>query len=206
MTDRIARISRPQDWRHDFIRANGYRCHYCNRFAGTVEVGPDGKPWHVEHMDALANGGADTEENLTLACERCNSLKSTLPYENFRHYARCTLWAGEANRLSLQDLEALEASYLRTTGGNWMSRTVTADSDLTTEVFAIPAGEFDTDLHSQVIARFDSYGTRSGGTHNVRFLIEAQRLMPQLIAEIHLLRAELEAARRESETTASLAA
>ena len=43
----IAWISRPQPWREEFIRSHDYRCHYCNRFAGSVDVGPDGKPWHV---------------------------------------------------------------------------------------------------------------------------------------------------------------
>lgn len=201
MADRIARISRPISWRHDFIRSHDYRCHYCNRFAGPTDVGPDGKPWHVDHMDALANGGEDAEENLTLACERCNSLKRTLPYGNFRSYARCSLWAGDSQRLDLKDLESLEAKYLRSTGGNWMSRSVERD-EYTAQIFAINDGEYDTDCFADVVGEFSTTGGRSGGIYNVRFVIEAHRLMPHLIAEIHLLRAELAVARGESQDPA----
>jgi hypothetical protein len=201
MAEKISRIARTIEWRHQFIRAHEYRCHYCNRFAGSVEVGPDGRPWHVEHMNALANGGADVDENLTLSCERCNSLKATLPYENFRRYARCSLWAADRSRLDLKDLESLEAAYLRTTGGNWMSRRVERD-EYTTQVFAIDEGEYDTDACADVVGEFPTPGGRSGGEYNVRFLIEAHRLIPQMIAEIHLLRAELSAARTQSREAA----
>ena len=193
----IARISRPQSWRETFIRSHDYRCHYCNRFAGTVDVGPDGKPWHVEHMDALANCGADSEENLTLACERCNSLKSVLPYENFRRYARAALWAGESSRLDLKDLEYLEATFLRTTSGTWMYREVEDPvSDCTLQVIAVHTEE--EEIGGDVIANFSEGHGRTGGRYNVRFAMQAHRLMPRLIAEIHLLHAELAVARSET--------
>jgi hypothetical protein len=200
MTTPIIRIARPQSWREDFIRSHGYRCHYCNRFAGSVEAGPDGKAWHVEHKDALANGGADTEENLTLACGRCNSLKGTLPYENFRRYARAALWVGEASRLDLQDLEALEAAYLRTTAGTWMFRDIEdPHSDCTVQVIAVQPDE--EEIGGDIIANFSEGHGRTGGLHNVRFAIQAHRLMPKLVAEVHLLRAEVAALRSESQAT-----
>ncbi|MET7923152.1 HNH endonuclease signature motif containing protein [Streptomyces sp. NPDC005349] len=199
MSSPIARISRPVPWRHEFIRSHEYRCHYCNRFAGSVDAGPDGKPWHVDHMNALAAGGGDVEENLTLACERCNSLKGVLPYENFRRYARQMFWVGEPSRLDLQDLEHLEAAYLRTTGGSWMHREI-ADpgSDCTTQVVAVYTEEEDLEP-SEVIGNFSVGGRRTGGLNNVTFAIQAHRLMPKLIAEIHILHAELDLARREQQ-------
>lgn len=195
----IVRISRPTSWRHDFIRAHNYRCHYCNRFAGSVDAGPDGKPWHVEHMNALATGGEDAEENLTLACERCNSLKGTLPYANFLRYARQMFWAGEPSRLAVAELEHLEAAYLRTTGGVWMHREI-ADpaTDCTAQVVAVAVEDADLGA-AEVIGNFSIAGGRSGGFHNVRFAIQAHRLMPKLIAEFHLLHAELALARSEKQ-------
>jgi hypothetical protein len=34
------RINRPDSWRADFIKRNGFRCHYCNR-SGAADIGPD---------------------------------------------------------------------------------------------------------------------------------------------------------------------
>ena len=204
MPQKIARITRPQSWRHEFIRAHDYRCHYCNRFAGSVEVGPDGKPWHVEHMHALAAGGEDAEENLTLACERCNSLKHTLPYENFRRYAREIFWVGEPDRVSPQDLELLEASFLRTTEGKWLYRDK-GDDGRTLEVLALDdeMGRLDD---ASLVGAFDMRSrARDDGLYNVRFVIEAHRLAPKLIAEIHLLHAELALLRGDSQAATNAA-
>lgn len=203
MPEKIARIQRPQSWRHEFIRSHDYRCHYCNRFAGSVEVGPDGKPWHVDHMDALAAGGEDVEENLTLACERCNFLKRTLPYENFRRWARAVLWAGEPIRLQLSDLEHLEGSYLKTSGHDWMHHEVDSDQGLC-RLVAITHGESNLGA-ADVIGDFHMTYGRSGGWHNLDFVIEAHRLMPQLIAEIHLLHAELALLRGDKQATTDAA-
>ena len=199
MSNPIARISRPQSWRHEFIREHSYRCHYCNRFAGSVEVGPDGKPWHVDHMHALAAGGEDVEENLTLACERCNSIKHTLPYENFRRYARQLFWAGEPNRLQLEDLEDLEGVFLRTDGGRWLYRD--QGDSARAEVIALPEDTSSIDA-AKLVAHFYAPGrSKYGGENNLYFVIEAHRLMPQLIAEIHLLHAELALLRGETQAT-----
>lgn len=199
MSNPIARISRPKSWRHEFIREHGYRCHYCNRFAGSVEVGPDGKPWHVDHMHALAAGGEDVEENLTLACERCNSIKHTLPYENFRRYARALLWAGEPKRLDLKDLEVLETAFLKSSAGDWMHRDITSQrEEYTAQVISVCTEDPDLDA-AEVVGEFISVTGRSGGWHNLNFITQAHRLMPKLIAEIHLLHAELALLRGETQ-------
>jgi len=202
MPEKIVRISRPMSWRHDFIRSHEYRCHYCNRLAGSVEVGPDGKPWHVEHMNALAAGGEDAEGNLTLACERCNSLKHTLPYENFRRYARELLWVGEPSRLTVADLESLEAAFLRTDDGRWMFRAT--DDNYTVDLLAVGSENPCLD-QAEAVGQFHASNSRRGGLNNVDFIIEAHRLMPKLIAEIHLLHAELALLRGDSQAISSVA-
>lgn len=191
MAEKIARISRSLSWRHEFIRNHDYRCHYCNRFAGSVEAGPDGDPWHVEHMVALAAGGEDAEENLTLSCERCNSLKGTLPYANFRRYAREVFWVGEPSRLTLKQLEYFEACFLRTEDGKWMTRNKDEEGRFV-QILAVTLSDSALD-DLDLIGEFDTWGTssRSGGMHNINFALEAHRLAPKLIAEVHLLHAEL---------------
>ena len=198
MPEKITRIQRPLPWRHEFIRSHDYRCHYCNRFAGSVEVGPDGKPWHVEHMDALAAGGEDVEENLTLACERCNSLKATLPYENFRRYAREIFWVGEPNRLTPADLEALEAAFLRTDSGQWMYRG--GDNEYVVDLVAVDRENPCLD-NAEHIGSFTAHNSRKGGLHNLDFLVEAHRLMPKVVAEIHILHAEVASLRGDPQAT-----
>ncbi|MFM9703658.1 HNH endonuclease [Streptomyces galilaeus] len=205
MSDPIIRISRPQSWREDFIRSHDYRCHYCNRFAGSVDVGPDGKPWHVEHMEALANGGADDESNLTLSCERCNSLKGILPYQNFRRYARQLFWCGEPERLGLKALERLEEAFLRSSNGHWMHVDVTSQRDeYTARLISVHTEDPDLDA-GEVIGELVTVHGRSGGWHNLHFITLAHRMMPQLVAEIHILHAELAHLRATEQATTDAA-
>jgi hypothetical protein len=194
----IARISRPQSWREEFIRSHDYRCHYCNRFAGSVEVGPDGKPWHVEHMDALANGGADAEENLTLACERCNSLKHTLPYANFKEYAKAVFWEGEPERIREGDLNSLMTAYLRSTDGSWF---YTDSADGMVRLHALPAHELGIESAAYIAEISATGSTSRPAMGDADFVVLAHRLAPKLVAEIHLLRAELALARDAAQAT-----
>lgn len=204
MTEKIARISRPQSWRHEFIRSHDYRCHYCNRFAGSVDAGPDGKPWHVEHMDALAEGGADAEENLTLACERCNSIKHTLPYANFKQYARSFLWDEDPKRVSDSDLNTLMTAYLRSTDGDWFYVTPEEDTGavrlhtfLSHELGMESAGFF-----AEINIRGSTSKPAMG---DADFIVLAHRLMPGLVAELHTLRAELALLRGDTQATTDAA-
>ena len=198
MPEKIARIQRPLAWRHEFIRSHDYRCHYCNRFAGSVEVGPDGKPWHVEHMDALAAGGEDVEENLTLACERCNSLKHTLPYGNFKQYAKACFWEGEPERISDQELDHFATTYLHTRYGSWF---YSDSTDGSVRLYALPAHELGIES-ADYIAEVSTAGmTSKPAMGDANFIVLAHRLAPKFIAEIHLLRAELAALRGDPQAT-----
>ncbi|NEB06529.1 HNH endonuclease signature motif containing protein, partial [Streptomyces sp. SID13726] len=106
MSDRIPRISRSALWRAGFIEAQGFRCHYCNRPGGPT-IGPDARAWHVDHKDPLADGGEDSEDNLALACKRCNIAKGTQPYRHFRAYASVAFWCAAPEPAAERDLDAL---------------------------------------------------------------------------------------------------
>ncbi len=47
-------------------------CEYCRLPEAAVEA-----PFHVEHIIARQHGGSDDEDNLALACDRCNLHKGT---------------------------------------------------------------------------------------------------------------------------------
>jgi HNH endonuclease len=104
------RVSRPDSWRADFIRRNGFRCHYCNR-SGAVALGPDDRPWHVDHMHPVSRGGPDEDGNLVLACKRCNLSKGAQPYAQFRRFAELAFWVPDDWRVSEGDLDSLMNSY-----------------------------------------------------------------------------------------------
>lgn len=55
-----------------------WMCSYCAR-QGTEQAGPDGKPWHIEHIVALSNDGEHDPDNRVLSCERCNLNKLAHP-------------------------------------------------------------------------------------------------------------------------------
>lgn len=51
-------------------------CAYCNK-VGSTGTGPDGKVWHMDHVEPLSQGGNDHESNIVKACARCNMKKSS---------------------------------------------------------------------------------------------------------------------------------
>jgi hypothetical protein len=203
MTEKIARIVRPLAWRHDFIRAHDYRCHYCNR-PGGLEAGPDRRPWHVDHKDPLAEGGGDVEDNLTLACKRCNIAKSTQPYLRFRAFARAAFWSGEVESASDEDLAELLDAYLDTPDGSWFFSFPILDSDdQRYRVLSRPADEINDGCDEDVAEIRRGLGRNCQARSIAEFIIHAHRLAPLLIAEVRTLRAELAEARGDLGDTAS---
>src|SRR5690606_41683773 len=61
----------------------------------------------------------DVEENLTLACKRCNLAKGTQPYQQFVRFARGAFWNDVIESASDEDLESLLRSYAGTPAGAW---------------------------------------------------------------------------------------
>lgn len=106
----VERANRPDSWRADFIRNNGFRCHYCNRTGG-IDIGPGDRPWHVDHMRPISRGGLDEDENLALACKRCNLTKGAQPYDLFREFARLAFWVPDDWRVSEGMLDSLMDGY-----------------------------------------------------------------------------------------------
>jgi 5-methylcytosine-specific restriction endonuclease McrA len=59
------------------IERDGSSCYYCGK--------PKlfGRSAHVDHLTPLAKGGADSLDNLVLACARCNTQKSSSNLEEY---------------------------------------------------------------------------------------------------------------------------
>lgn len=65
---KILRKPIPLWMRAAIYRAAGHRCVYCKH-------GPPYRKLHIDHVVALANGGADEPENMVAACADCNLTK-----------------------------------------------------------------------------------------------------------------------------------
>ena len=49
-------------------------CAYCGK-EGTEEKGPDGKNWHIDHIEPKCLGGSNHPTNLVKSCATCNIKK-----------------------------------------------------------------------------------------------------------------------------------
>lgn len=74
----------PKMLRWYIIEKFNYTCQYCNRRHHESKIGPDKRPWHIDHVIPLSRGGVDGPENLTLSCERCNLSKRAKHPRDFR--------------------------------------------------------------------------------------------------------------------------
>jgi hypothetical protein len=204
VSDRIPRISRSPLWRAGFIEAQGFRCHYCNRPGGPT-IGPDARAWHVDHKNPLADGGEDAEDNLALACKRCNIAKGTQPYKNFRAYARAAFWSQAPEAVDERQLDDLLNAWAWGPQGTWSFRQPQEEpGDF--EVWSRPEGEI-SDSGDDLVARIPKdYGRRATGHSAATFLVLSHRLVPRLIAELRTLRAELAEARTDPATESPEAA
>lgn len=197
------RLSRSAGWRHEFIRRNGARCHYCNR-PGTQDMGPDDRPWWIDHMDPIARGGPDVEENLALACKRCNLAKGVKPYEQFKEFAAAAFWVPDdwrASEFDLDDLMSLHTGALRASRPEDADPTWHLDGDRGSivaigyaehlrEMAVMPIVHLSEEVSHEMSPRCRDY---VDGKDILRFLLRAQELIPALIAEIRMLRAETNA-------------
>ena len=178
-----ARVQRSESWRRAFIAQHGARCHYCNR-TGSLDEGPGQRPWHIDHMEPIARGGADDENNLTLACKRCNLTKHVQPYKDFSHFARAAFWQVD-DEISQGEMDALMDEWSRSTGDGERLWLVARG-----EVFAVvsaPSSSGPGEYLDLDIMRTEQFAPE--GPHAARFLVSAHRLVPQLIAEVRQLRA-----------------
>ena len=181
----VERISRTATWREQFIAKHGARCHYCNR-AGTLFEGPGQRPWHIDHMEPLARGGADDESNLTLACKRCNLTKNAWPYKQFVDLARAAFWQPD-DGISEGELDALLSAW------NFLSRHHTAirvDRGEALEPSRLVGfNPSDPSAEAPLVVTEFSDGE---GVAVLDFIVAAHRLIPHLIAEVRERRSDAE--------------
>lgn len=61
-------------------------CHYCKRktFLFQAETDDPGRLATLDHPTTQSRGGANTHENMQLACKRCNNLKANRTEQEFR--------------------------------------------------------------------------------------------------------------------------
>lgn len=58
--------------RFEVFKRDGFRCAYCGRAPPDVLL-------HVDHVEAVANGGSNDQTNLVTACSDCNLGKAAVP-------------------------------------------------------------------------------------------------------------------------------
>lgn len=59
---------------HGFLNALGRLCLTCVDCLAIIEVSRGG--WDADHVKTVAEGGADTPDNLVCRCERCHDIKT----------------------------------------------------------------------------------------------------------------------------------
>lgn len=202
------RAHRPDAWRKDFIAANRGRCHYCNR-SGPADLGPDDRPWHIDHKQPLARGGSDTDDNLVLACKRCNLAKGVQPYLQFKKFAAAAFWTPDDWRVSEFDLDELMDAY-QDAGSVATDRRGPWQIDMDTLTVLEVAGYPSEAAYLQPILRYERFDVYRGDdedrerldevkhdknayrrAHSTLLLIaDIHRLLPALVAEIRMLRGE----------------
>jgi 5-methylcytosine-specific restriction endonuclease McrA len=91
--DWYPRISTKVELKRRALHVFALHCAYCGQ-QGSPQVGPDGRPWHLDQINPAARGGPGyVATNVALACGSCNS----------RKHAATTGWSAR----SLADLESL---------------------------------------------------------------------------------------------------
>lgn len=69
----------PHVLRRAVILAFEQTCEYCKKTSDSRDLGPDGKPWHIDRVVAGKRGGIYSPDNVTLACRGCNLKKKANP-------------------------------------------------------------------------------------------------------------------------------
>lgn len=191
------RMKRSQAWRRALVAAANGRCHYCNRPGISDEIGPDNRVWHVDHKKPIARGGSDDDDNLVLACKRCNLTKSVQPYKQFKAFAAAAYWVPDDWRVSEYDLDVLMWRYNATHEGSFAGDAQDPTWRVDQESSAIDIVDADGDRRR--LLRWNSQDAHELGQQgdeileHLHLIADMHRLLPALIAEVRMLRAEVAA-------------
>lgn len=78
--------------RRALFRKQAGRCHYC--FCVMVQNQGEVNSPTFDHVIPISQGGPNTVSNMVLACWECNTLRSSMPYEQFK----AEVWAIKGER------------------------------------------------------------------------------------------------------------
>lgn len=200
LAKQIKRTRHPENRRAEFVAAHNGRCHYCNRPGLSLEIDADGRTWELDHMTPLARGGLDEEENLTLACKRCNCSKGVQPYEVFKKFAEMAFWQPSDWQVSEYHLDRLAFLYAQTeepdyeeTGPDHSRWRVDPD-DLTVENLDADGRRNKLFTFSRVcdnhelFDRFVSDHLWKSAAPFLHLVVAMRELLPALIAEVRMHR------------------
>lgn len=70
----------PRNVRFDILKRDCFTCQYCGSQAPSVAL-------QVDHINPVATGGTNDEDNLITSCADCNVGKSAIPLEQALHLA-----------------------------------------------------------------------------------------------------------------------
>jgi 5-methylcytosine-specific restriction endonuclease McrA len=82
-------LSLTKEQRKRFLRSidDGLRCHYCQ---GNMDYRKSSSASYAtwDHIIPKIEGGADTQENLVVACFKCNQKRGSTNYQKFMNEVR----------------------------------------------------------------------------------------------------------------------
>ena len=86
----------PKAMRLAVVKRCGISCHYCGRKTTVTNR-------HLDHIIPVEAGGENTEDNLVVACKRCNTEKGKVEYWTYVNKRITTTQLHLATLLSLKD-------------------------------------------------------------------------------------------------------
>ena len=86
-THRVSAVRTQSENRTKIGENFNWTCVYCHT-PGSVDVGPDGRTWHLDHLYAESRGGDRGGDNMVLACATCNLKKSATLLADFLSKSR----------------------------------------------------------------------------------------------------------------------
>ena len=136
-------------------------------------------------MRPVSRGGPDEDENLALACKRCNLSKGAQPYERFRAFARLAFWVPDDWRVCEGDLDALMDSYASWGDKQFQDRDWKIDAR--TEAICVFNSETQFGPLLELAAPYR--GGREPYFEVLYLVRDMYRALPAMIAEIRMHRA-----------------